>query len=449
MGCGGSTPDTPDTPHTSPPNGFHGSTESAMAWRTDGGAWAKGVGTAFEFLNEQRQWQLISDREIINKLGQLCAKNNTKEVLYTAGSNTYSTTQGNNGLLSQKNVATGVTRTVRLVPFFFEFEEGPRHWLPVTDPDACMALTAVLASSTAKTYQATSAATAQRHSYEAQLIDDMGLILQRNVQTGKLRRVRPTPIGPDGKPHFEFLENGHVWTTVDEVCVRILAVAATGGKDGHYTIGPWTYRVRLGDNGFIDQQNTSTKKERKLRPAPWLGHGGPRVADPTNRYVPREETMSPTPVPMGAPVSMGAPVPMGAPAPMGMPMGGMPMGGMPMGGMPMGGTPMGGMPMGGMPMGGMPMGGMPMGGMPMGGMYGSPGGLTTTTTTTTTMAADPMMMMQMQQMGMQTADQFYVPDAVPMGSVEAPLQLDPTIQMAQPVGQPVYYYKPEVMEPAA
>jgi len=100
-------------------------------------------------------------------------------------------------------------------------------------------------------------------------------------------------------------------------------------------------------------------------------------------------------------------------------------------------------------MGGTPMGGTPMGGMPMGGMYGSPGGLTTTTTTTTTMAADPMMMMQMQQMGMQTADQFYVPDAVPMGSVEAPLQLDPTIQMAQPVGQPVYYYKPEVMEPAA
>ena len=32
-------------------------------------------------------------------------------------------------------------REVRLVPFFFEFEEADRKWLPVTAPDALTALT--------------------------------------------------------------------------------------------------------------------------------------------------------------------------------------------------------------------------------------------------------------------------------------------------------------------
>ena len=47
--------------------------------------------------------------------------------------------------------------------------------------------------------------------YEVQCIDEKGLLLQRNVQSGTLRRIRATPVGPDGMPHFEYLDNGDVW----------------------------------------------------------------------------------------------------------------------------------------------------------------------------------------------------------------------------------------------
>ena len=149
-----------------------------------GGAFAKGVGTAFEFLDEHNVWQSITDHYIINQLGQLCGHNTIYEARYRAGPNSYCTTQGPDGTLSQVNTATGVRRLVRLVPFFFEFEEGPRHWLPVTAPEALMALTAVLASSKMMSYKATSAANGYVGSYESSLLNEQGLIQQRSEPDG-------------------------------------------------------------------------------------------------------------------------------------------------------------------------------------------------------------------------------------------------------------------------
>ena len=53
----------------------------------------------------------------------------------------------------------------------------------------------------------------------------------------------------------------------------------------------------------------------------------------------------------------------------------------------------------------------------------------------------------MQTMPMTTvaAEQFYVPEHVPMGSAEAPVEMQYAVQET-PV-QEVYYYHPEVMEP--
>ena len=70
----------------------------------------------------------------------------------------------------------------------------------------------MLVSSATKTYTVASGhGGSHGQTYEVQCIDEKGLLLQRNVQSGTLRRIRATPVGPDGMPHFEYLDNGDVW----------------------------------------------------------------------------------------------------------------------------------------------------------------------------------------------------------------------------------------------
>lgn len=268
-----------------------------------------------------------------------------------------------------------------------------------------MALTAVLASSLPKTYKYTSKSTGYQGEAESTLCDPRGLIEQRNIHTQKRRRIRCTPVGPDGQPHFEFHDNNDVWRSVSTCCVKQLAAVATGRGDAYYSInhvvGPaagstFRYHASLGVDGFISQRNTNTGKTRQVRPAPWLGHArvhvptreekervpeeeAPRIrADPTNGYYrgapeqpPRVEPMS---IPVAVPVTMA---------------------------------------------------------MPLAGQTVVP-----TATTTTTM-----MMTQM------PAESFYTPETVPMGTSVSPVALQEAAPV--PMGQTVYYYQPDVMEPTA
>ena len=118
------------------------------------------------------------------------------------------------------------------------FEEGPRQWKPVSAPEALTALTAVLASSRLKAYRTTNAQ-GGTFDYEAILLNEQGLIQQCNLSTNKKRRVRCTPIGPDGDAHFEFRE-GPVgsadWREVSPSCVKQLQAVAAGRGESHYTI---------------------------------------------------------------------------------------------------------------------------------------------------------------------------------------------------------------------
>ena len=77
----------------------------------------------------------------------------------------------------------------------------------------------MLVSSATKTYTVASGhGGSYGQTYEAQCIDEKGLLLQRNVQSGTLRRIRATPVGPDGMPHFEYLDNGDVWYVLINNC---------------------------------------------------------------------------------------------------------------------------------------------------------------------------------------------------------------------------------------
>lgn len=201
------------------------------AWRSDR-VRAKGVGSAFERFDVQRQqWQPITDIDTINQLGKLCAATSSSEVTY----GNYRAMQTKEGLIKERDTTKECDNMIRLLPYFFEFENGPRDWSPCTDPNACMALTAVLVSSTTKSYTVTSP-DAGKQTYEAQCIDERGLLLQRNINTGTLRRVRAMPVGPDGQPHFEFEDDKAQWLGVDSVCVKILANATTGVMGAHV---PW------------------------------------------------------------------------------------------------------------------------------------------------------------------------------------------------------------------
>ena len=81
---------------------------------------AKGVGMAFQFLNDQRKWQMITEEHVIRALGRLCSDRETRQVHYSSRGNEYRATQGREGNIIQTNTATNVERNVRLVPFFFE-----------------------------------------------------------------------------------------------------------------------------------------------------------------------------------------------------------------------------------------------------------------------------------------------------------------------------------------
>ena len=412
MGCGGST-EAGQPASGQPASGKPTSNRGAHVW-------AKGVGTSFEFLNDSNLWQPITDPYVINKLGQLCAHNITTTVTYSslASGQKYRASQDPDGLIAQTNIHTGVVRHIRLVPHFFEFEEGPHDWRPVTDPEALMALTAVLASSLPKTYKYTSKATGYQGEAESTLCDPRGLIEQRNLVTQKKRRIRCTPVGPDGQPHFEFHDNNDVWRSVSECCVKQLAAVAAGRGDAYYSInhvaGPaagqtFHYHASLGADGFITQRNTGTNAKREVRPAPWLGHAraaltaeregsaeeGPRIrADPTNGYyrgAPEEEQREPV-APKAVPVAMPVVAPSYEP-PVAQPV--------------TMATPIGGQTV-----------------------------VPTATTTTTTM-----MMTQM------PASSFYSPEVVPMGTAVDPVAVQEVA--AVPMAQQVYYYQPSVMEPTA
>lgn len=372
--------------------------------------WAKGVGTSFEFLDDSKAWQPITDPDAINKLGELCAHNTTTKVEYSnaASGQNYRAAQDPDGLIVQTNVLTGVVRHIRLVPHFFEFQEAPKDWRPVTDPEALMALTAVLASSLPKTYKYTSKSTGYQGEAEATLCDPRGLIEQRNVSTQKQRPIRCTPVGPDGQPHFEFHDNNDVWRTVSPCCVKQLAAVAVGRGDAYYSIdhvaGPasgstFQYHASLGVDGFITQRNTSTNAKREVRAAPWLGHAraaaptaeeggpfaeeGPRIrADPTDGYYRgRSEAGAEAPKPMqvAVPLVASSAIPVAQPLPLAT-------------------------------------------AVPM----------ASTTTATIAMTQMP-------------ASSFYSPEVVPMGTAVSPV----TLQEAAPAVGQVYYYQPSVMEPSA
>jgi len=401
MGCGASKPDDGNPNVVNAPPHALAKQGSLKAQSSYPQCWAKGVGTSFEFLNEQSTWQPITDPYVINQLGKLCAYNNTSVVTYNNQQNgqSYRTSQGADGLLLQTNRATNATRSIRLVPFFFEFEEGRYDWKPVSDPQVLMGLTAVLASSLAKRYKYTSATTGYAGEAETTLIDEKGLLLQRNIHTQKLRRIRATPVGPDGDPHFEFHDDGDKWNLVSPSCVKQLAAVAVGRGDAYYDIThragksageTFSYHAKLGTDGFVLQRNTRTGAERQVRPAPWRGHAtncgqsaAPRVrADPTNGYIPGAPVRRPEePLPMAAPVQLSVPV--------------------------------------------------------VSNPYMPPTMQTVTTTTT-----------QVVTMQMMPAQNFYVPEMVPMGSAGAPVALEEMADPNLPMAAPIYYYQPELMEPS-
>ena len=151
-------------------------------------------------------------------------------------------------------------------------------------PEALLSLTAVLASSLPKTYSYTDEY-GTRHTSEGVLLNEDGLIQQTNQKTSKQRRIRATPIGPDGNPHFEFKTDVRVhesirsrvwtfanlaprrspdvspvhvaryvcqhgtWRTVEGSCVRQLWACFGGKGDTCYKLTPgkdtFTYNARL------------------------------------------------------------------------------------------------------------------------------------------------------------------------------------------------------------
>lgn len=258
--------------------------------------WAKGVGTAFEEL-VAGGWHPVTHPDIIDMLGRLTACNPIREVEYTVDGKACKTTMRDDGLLSQVEMATGAIRLLRLVPFFFQVEVSKGHWKAITAPEAITALTTVLASSMPHSYRCATDAGEQR--YTTSLANEQGLMLQRNDQTGTTRSVRASPVGPDGRPHFEYLESAvdwkpglSNWSPVSDEIARMLALCAAGRGDCHYGAGGFTYRATLTADGFIDQTNLTTGAVRPMRPAPWLGHGNARVTDATDGWVPQAQPVS-------------------------------------------------------------------------------------------------------------------------------------------------------------
>uniref|UniRef100_A0A7S2CTY9 EF-hand domain-containing protein n=1 Tax=Haptolina brevifila TaxID=156173 RepID=A0A7S2CTY9_9EUKA len=273
-----------------------------------------GVGTAFDFLDDKDQWVPITDVGMIDSLGKLCAFNRTTSVEYSFSGNQYRATQEPDGSITQVNTVYGTKRDIRLVPFFFEFEFASGVWKPVTTPEALTALTAVIASSQSKQYKALNEQFNDYQPYESSLLNEQGLIQQRNTNSGTKRRIRLTPVGPDGEPHFEFRDGAvgsGIWKEVSPSCLKQLAAVAAGRGDAHYDItyppnhpapvrgSTQQYHARLELDGFVIQKNKATGVERPLRPAPWLGHATEIAADPSRRidstegFIPRRVREAP------------------------------------------------------------------------------------------------------------------------------------------------------------
>ena len=213
MGCAGSKPEVPLAQLNSYGQGHvpqavsQGSGPPELSRQTTGGSlkWNEraaqnsGVGMAFEFLDEHSLWRNIPDKDVIDQLGKLVS-GKAEEAAYSSALNgqKYRTTLGADGMLAQVNVGTGVMRPVRISPFFFEFEEHVRKWSPVKEPPALVSLTGALLSSKVTKYTSSNKE-GGRFEYQAQLVSDNGLCLQRNTVTGKLRRIRVSPMGLDGE----------------------------------------------------------------------------------------------------------------------------------------------------------------------------------------------------------------------------------------------------------
>ena len=211
------------------------------------------------------------------------------------------------GMLAQVEVASGAVQLLRLVPFFFEFEASRGVWQAFTEPEAITALTAILASSKPRTYKCTTNLGEQ--SYETSLMNEQGMMLQRNLQSGTTRSVRATPVGPDGQPHFEYLEREKNWkpglSSRAQSTTRWRACSRLSRRGTATALWSRTAPTTLTADGFIDQINLETKAVRPIRPAPWLGRNT-RVTDATDSWVP-------TAVPVAHSLPVAAAVPQAEP----------------------------------------------------------------------------------------------------------------------------------------
>ena len=237
--------------------------------------WAKGVGTAFECLQivggdgGGNVWTPIVHPDIIDQLGRLCACNPVSEVDYSVDGVRHKTTMRDDGMLMQKEMDSSRQTLLRLVPFFFEYREDDGSWCPIQEPEAITALTAVLATSKNHVYKCQTKDHGPQM-YEASLVNEQGLMLQSNIATDNPpRQLRATPVGPDGQPHFEFLEAEvnwkpglSNWSAVPREINAMLAACAAGFGDAHFVINGATYTATRGLDGFVDQTNMLTGVKR-------------------------------------------------------------------------------------------------------------------------------------------------------------------------------------------
>ena len=156
----------------------------------------RGVSAAFEFQDVDGTWKPITEPATVSKLRTLCAKNDVHSVTYSVHQYQYRV-QMQGGALVQTNLTTGTKRNLRLLAFNFEYREEGR-WHPIHEPSAIQALTSLLASTKPQKYWINGVP------YEATLLNNQGRILQKNLSTDLGYLVRPSCIGPDGEPHFEF-----------------------------------------------------------------------------------------------------------------------------------------------------------------------------------------------------------------------------------------------------
>ena len=172
----------------------------------------------FDASNDGQSWQEITDPLAIAALATAYAGGPIK--FYKAGSNTYEPhCDPNHGILTQKNVATGVARRVRptlrykpLTPMF-EFQDDSGAWQSVAITDA--ATNAALSGANTKCgpQQFSSIRNGQSFNYTAKEDETTGgaRLLQVNTATGKPRKVRAAAL----IPRYEWMRNGK-WEPISD-----------------------------------------------------------------------------------------------------------------------------------------------------------------------------------------------------------------------------------------